>query len=946
MNTGIKFLIIASAVFASAACTREEVLSPVESESIEITITAAREGYDPDTKTVTTDGYSVEWCLNEEISVFYANGTNGGSKFVSQNTEQAAIVEFKGRLEGFIAGGEEFTDGKYLYGVYPYSTITSFKDGVMTISLPSNQTGAEGTFANGLFPTIARAQSVNLAFYNICGGVKFTLSRDDITSVTFKGNNGERVAGTANVIFDESEKPAVLDENVGSEDEITLYAPEGGTFKAGKEYYIVAYPAALSAGFTMTFRTTGLKEGTYVRESAVEIERSTFSVLEQVDKNVTTWTDITSGGGGFNSGVYLGIMGFNQQLYPYPIYELTEGRKTALDNFIDDLNMMNGTLLYYSVEQALNTMQSTQLPDNISTAAIVTFTDGLDQGSMMMTDDYSNNTEYLNALNSRIMNDSVSGQPITAYSIGLRGNDVADEGMFSDNLRMLASADTNATEATSMEEVTDRFKEIAEQLSRSSYIQTINLTIPGQSSGTRIRFTFDNVPDAVNSSLYIEGTFNISTFALEDVVYEGLVSTSGTEVKATNVDGIFVSFTFEGVQTDDNTLIDSQFIDEWTYVPSVDIWQVNSEFDKTEDSDIITERSSAVIMLVLDCSSSLGDDFAVVQSNAKSFINTLYEAVSESGQPGIDDDVLYSTTPVDLSLAMWKDGVRYYLTEEEYQKANLSDAVIEGLTIVNGNESFILSLEDVQKDPLYGSWIAMEMYQDIMPTENQGMIISARWSDVNEAIKSFNGSQMSSSRYYYTSSTSFTEDEIFTNCIHGSGGSLGRTGSAPYVRGAKSTGYGSAIYWTDPDDLKLAVSINGERKLLSREEYNEWKGGIDINDMEGVVVIAAGEKFIVHLEDAQTDAISSIETAKKLYGSIMPTSDQAFIISAKWSEINTAISDFGGARMSTSYFYYTQATSSNQYYDYTYCINGGDLKRGYLFETNTPPHVRGVTKFE
>lgn len=946
MNTGIKFLIIASAVFASAACTREEVLSPVESESIEITITAAREGYDPDTKTVTTDGYSVEWCLNEEISVFYANGTNGGSKFVSQNTEQAAIVEFKGRLEGFIAGGEEFTDGKYLYGVYPYSTITSFKDGVMTISLPSNQTGAEGTFANGLFPTIARAQSVNLAFYNICGGVKFTLSRDDITSVTFKGNNGERVAGTANVIFDESEKPAVLDENVGSEDEITLYAPEGGTFKAGKEYYIVAYPAALSAGFTMTFRTTGLKEGTYVRESAVEIERSTFSVLEQVDKNVTTWTDITSGGGGFNSGVYLGIMGFNQQLYPYPIYELTEGRKTALDNFIDDLNMMNGTLLYYSVEQALNTMQSTQLPDNISTAAIVTFTDGLDQGSMMMTDDYSNNTEYLNALNSRIMNDSVSGQPITAYSIGLRGNDVADEGMFSDNLRMLASADTNATEATSMEEVTDRFKEIAEQLSRSSYIQTINLTIPGQSSGTRIRFTFDNVPDAVNSSLYIEGTFNISTFALEDVVYEGLVSTSGTEVKATNVDGIFVSFTFEGVQTDDNTLIDSQFIDEWTYVPSVDIWQVNSEFDKTEDSDIITERSSAVIMLVLDCSSSLGDDFAVVQSNAKSFINTLYEAVSESGQPGIDDDVLYSTTPVDLSLAMWKDGVRYYLTEEEYQKANLSDAVIEGLTIVNGNESFILSLEDVQMDPLYGSWIAMEMYQDIMPTENQGIIISARWSDVNEAIKSFNGSYMSSSRYYYTSSTSFTEDEIFTNCIHGSGGSLGRTGSAPYVRGAKSTGYGSAIYWTDPDDLKLAVSINGERKLLSREEYNEWKGGIDINDMEGVVVIAAGEKFIVHLEDAQTDAISSIETAKKLYGSIMPTSDQAFIISAKWSEINTAISDFGGARMSTSYFYYTQATSSNQYYDYTYCINGGDLKRGYLFETNTPPHVRGVTKFE
>lgn len=695
MNTGIKFLIIASAVFASAACTREEVLSPVESESIEITITAAREGYDPDTKTVTTDGYSVEWCPNEEISVFYANGTNGGSKFVSQNTEQAAIVEFKGRLEGFIAGGEEFTDGKYLYGVYPYSTITSFKDGVMTISLPSSQTGAEGTFANGLFPTIARAQSVNLAFYNICGGVKFTLSRDDITSVTFKGNNGERVAGTANVIFDESEKPAVLDENVGSEDEITLYAPEGGTFKAGKEYYIVAYPAALSAGFTMTFRTTGLKEGTYVSESAVEIERSTFGVLEQVDKNVTTWTDITSGGGGFNSGVYLGIMGFNQQLYPYPIYELTEGRKTALDNFIDGLNMMNGTLLYYSVEQALNTMQSTLLPDNISTAAIVTFTDGLDQGSMMMTDDYSNNTEYLNALNSRIMNDSVSGQPITAYSIGLRGNDVADEGMFSDNLMKLASADSNAKEVASMEEVKEKFKEIAEQLSRSNYIQTINLTIPGQSSGTRVRFTFDNVPDAVNSSLYIEGTFNISTFALEGVVYEGLVSTSGTEVKATNVDGIFVSFTFEGVQTDDNTLIDSQFIDEWTYVPSADKWQVNSEFDKTEDSDIITERNSAVIMLVLDCSSSLGEDFETVKSSAKDFINTLHLTLSDDDGMGgnqppvaLEPPVVTIVDQTESSFAVsWSavdNAVFYSYILNDGKVQNTSDLFLEFTGLENG----------------------------------------------------------------------------------------------------------------------------------------------------------------------------------------------------------------------------------------------------------------------
>lgn len=124
--------------------------------------------------------------------------------------------------------------------------------------------------------------------------------------------------------------------------------------------------------------------------------------------------------------------------------------------------MENGTLLYYAVDQAINTMQSVTLPSDLSTAAIVTFTDGLDQGSMMMNVPYSDETEYLDALNKRIMNETVnSSQPITAYSIGIRGQDVTDVTMFKNNLAKLASSVENATEVTSMSEVNARFKEIA-----------------------------------------------------------------------------------------------------------------------------------------------------------------------------------------------------------------------------------------------------------------------------------------------------------------------------------------------------------------------------------------------------------------------------------------------------------------------------------------------------
>ena len=942
----IKYLIYTCIALVGFACTGfEEDYSSIDTEGVEITITAVREGFDPETKTIRESDGTIEWCPSDEISVFYNNNGSGGSKFTAQNTEQTDIAEFRGKLDGFTAGGEEFTNGKYLYGVYPYSKETKFNDGVVTISVPALQIAVEGTFANGLFPTIARAQGVGLAFYNICGGVKFTVSRNDITSVSFKGNNNERLAGTANVTFDSSEIPFVLDEEIDSKKEITVYAPAGGTFEVGKEYFIVAYPTKLSSGFTMTFRTSGMKEGTYTTNSDVEIQRSVFGVLSQADKNVTSWEDIILEGGGYDNGIYLGIIGFNQQLYTYPVCKLTAESKAGFDTFIGDLSKKNGTLLYYSVDQAINTMQSIQLPADLSTAAIVTFTDGLDQGSIMMNSTYLDNTEYLNAVNSRIKNEKIGGQSITAFSVGLRGQDVKDETMFTNNLNKLSSDATKYKfEVTNMSEVNVAFKKIAEQLSQSNYIQTINLKMPGLSNGTLVRFTFDNVNESsvAKSALYIEGTFNLATLSLENVKYKGLTSTSGTEIKGVR-DGIFVSFAFEGVHTDNNVLIDNQFTSEWTYIASNNIWQINSEFDKTENSDIVTKRSSAAIMLVLDCSSSLADDFEKMQESAKDFINTLYEAIGGDNPdqtPDDNDNLIYSTTPKDLSLAVWIDGTRYYLTKEQYDTANLSNAVIEGLAIVAGGESFILSLNDAQTSPIITIATARKLYGFIMPTADQGKIISAKWNDINTAIKEFGGTGLSASKGYYTSSTTeITSNGYYISCIYGYGGSVYNYSSYPYIRGVESTDYNSAIYWTDPDDLKLSVLINGVRAFLSKEEFEARKD--EITTIEGVAVIAGGEKFAIHLNDAQTSSIATIETAQKLYGDIMPTADQGKIISAKWSDINTAIKEFGGTELSASKGYYTSSTTektSNGYY--ISCIYGYG---GSVYNYGSYPYIRGVT---
>ena len=761
MNTRIKCLIFACIALLSAACVEKEVeCSTGDPEGVEMIISAVREGYVPDTRTVRESDGSVEWCPTDAISVFYTENTTGGSRFICQSTEQTAIAEFKGRLDGVIAGGEYFTNGKYLYGVYPYSANTKFKDGVTTITLSSNQTAVEGTFANGLFPTIARAQSVNLAFYNICGGVKFMVSREDITSVSIKGNNDERLAGAANVSFNEDGKPLVLAEEVGengSKKEITVYAPGGGTFDPGKEYYIVAYPVKLSSGYTMTFRTSEMKEGSYVNNGEVEIQRSVFGVLDQKDKDITEWVDVTSAGGGENSGIYLGIMAFNKYIYPYPVSELTNESKNGFDLFIDALNIQNGTLLYRSFDQAVNTLQSVPLPVDLSTVAVVTFTDGLDKGSTYLST-YESDNEYLDALHYRIKNETVSRKSIMAHAIGIRGTDVDDISMFRNNLKKLASSDANAIEVESMDEVNDKFKKIAEQLSKSNYIQTINITIPGEANGTLVRFTFDNVKFAENSTLYLEGTFNKSTNSLENVKYEGLKSTSGTTIKGSAVDLADVSFTFEGIQTNNNKLIKKQFIGESTYITSNNKWQRNTEFDNTESSEVMTTRSSAVIMLVLDYSSSLGDDSIMVKENAKDFINILCKAIdSDNGSgenPGGNDNTIYSTTPISLFLSIiWKDGTRYYLSEEEYNKANLSNATVEGLTIVDNGQKFVLALKDAQATAISSIETAKSMYGDILPTIDQGKVIGANWSKINRALSAFGGDQLRGNSYYYTSST-------------------------------------------------------------------------------------------------------------------------------------------------------------------------------------------------
>ena len=556
------------------------------------------------------------WLPEEQISVFF-NGKP--ALYTSTNKENASEAVFS------TTDMLEYADihSGNIWGLYP-SDDTAECDGVsVTTSIPDSQKALPGTFDTNLFPLLAHSSTTDLAFYNVCGGIKFSLDKDNVYKIILKGNSGENLAGKVKLSFPSSGRPQA--EVLEGKTTITLTPKNSGTFKKNQNYYLVCLPVTFSQGFEMTFYSTDGKMATYKRQDPVTIKRAVFSRKASIDQYVSGWEDNPDMTGGKRSGLYLGITGFNQALYNYPISRLNEVTISDYYSFVNGIQMKNGSLLCYSVDQSINRLQDAIFPDDLCAVALVTFTDGLDQGSVMMNPSFSSDEEYLDSIHSRIVNEKVAGHSILAYSVGLKGMDVSDVSKFRYNLRQLASESGNAFEVNDMSEVNGKLQQIAQNVTDISNIYDIAMTIPGQSNGTRVRFTFDRVSDATSSSTYIEGTFRLSDYSLRDVTYHGLTSFSGSTITGT-VNGIFITYSFQGIQKDTGGTINKSDIAQWSYITSTGRWQKNSEFDASQDADVVVKKQSVAVMLVLDCSSSLGSQYSTMQSHARSFIKTLQEA--------------------------------------------------------------------------------------------------------------------------------------------------------------------------------------------------------------------------------------------------------------------------------------------------------------------------------
>ena len=283
----LPILNVASAILLLSACQSEQLGLAEAPQTTEETVTIT--GYLPsenDTKTIRDANGKIFWLHAEEISLFYASGDNGGSKFTSTNVALTSKAQFTGTI-GVITGGSDENDGvdqNWFWGLYPYDATASCDGTYVYTTMKSSQIAQTGSFGDDTFITLGRSQGLSMSFYNVCGGIGFSVTRSDIKRVVLKGNGGETLGGRIKIGMGDDGKPFIAEITDGFT-EIELTAPDGGTFTAGEYYYIPTVPVSLPSGFTLEFYTANAK-GVYSFNSSLTVARSAFKRKASADAGI------------------------------------------------------------------------------------------------------------------------------------------------------------------------------------------------------------------------------------------------------------------------------------------------------------------------------------------------------------------------------------------------------------------------------------------------------------------------------------------------------------------------------------------------------------------------------------------------------------------------------------------------------------------------------------
>ena len=283
------------AAMAFVACTQNEVEELTANRvALPETITGGFEG--GDTRIELNEAVKTVWTEGDEVSVFYKTLTNIRGAFQGKTGDRQGNI---------LLSQTEFGDAvmdEYVV-IYPYNEDYLLNAEALTLNapIPATQSYKEGSYGENGNIMADASDATHVTLRSIYGWLRVHLTGDGevVESITLRGNNGEQLAGYAQIdlndysvrFISESSEPE-NDMEVGGDlvfedeliTEITLDCGEGVELGAEERvFYIALLPQTFAEGVTIEVNCAGYKPMTLSTDSGITIERNHIKPMEAVE---------------------------------------------------------------------------------------------------------------------------------------------------------------------------------------------------------------------------------------------------------------------------------------------------------------------------------------------------------------------------------------------------------------------------------------------------------------------------------------------------------------------------------------------------------------------------------------------------------------------------------------------------------------------------------------
>ena len=275
----------AVAMISAVSCNQELMDGPVVADKAAKTLTAMFDG--AETKALLSEGTKTSWEYLDTILVYNGYYT---SRYVTHVKDSSYVAEFE------VAEQDEALAGDKFIAVYPLwadGYMTSYVDidrlTIDEVYLEMNQKARAGSYDPRTAISMAYTEDTTLVFKNATALLKFQVLNEGVKSVTVWTHNGEPIAGSWSLDYNDGEPVATPfesnDENdVRTANWVELHAGDK-TFEVGKDYYISVFPQVAESGFTVEFCFEGSSKKLAAKstDNSVEFQRNVILNLGAIE---------------------------------------------------------------------------------------------------------------------------------------------------------------------------------------------------------------------------------------------------------------------------------------------------------------------------------------------------------------------------------------------------------------------------------------------------------------------------------------------------------------------------------------------------------------------------------------------------------------------------------------------------------------------------------------